>query len=122
MKKHLFFLFGLVISLSACTDKPISLIGIWVPDKVNVAFDETLSTPEMVKQIGEIERQNSIAISADSILTFESLDGKVQGRLSLSNDGFLFVDGTPFGQWKEGQIVTQTDSRLGKIRVSYRKK
>lgn len=122
MKKKFFILFGLALVLLACNEKPNSLIGDWVADKVNVRFDENHSTPEMVKQIGEMEKQNTFRISADSILVFNSLESQLQGRLTLDNEGTLYCDGTLFGQWKEGQIVTRTDSPLGEIVVWYRKK
>ena len=122
MKKHIPFLFGFALLLSACTEKPDSLIGEWVADKVNVRFDENRSTPEMVKQIGEMEKQNTFRIGTDSILVFNSLESQLQGRLTLDNEGTLYCDGTLFGQWKEGQIVTRTDSPLGEIVVWYRKK
>ena len=122
MKKLNLFFFGLALLLSACAEKPASLIGEWVADKVNVQFDESRNTPELVKQVGEMEKQNRIRISADSILVFNSLDGEIRGRLTLDNEGAMFCDGTLFGQWKEGQIVTKTDSPLGEIIVWYKKK
>lgn len=122
MKKHIPFLFGFALLLSACTEKPDSLIGEWVADKVNVRFDENRSTPEMVKQIGEMEKQNTFRIGTDSILVFNSLESQLQGRLTLDDDGTLYCDGTLFGEWKEGQIVTRTDSPLGEIIVTYSKR
>ena len=55
MKKHILVLFSLIALLAACTQKPDTLIGDWVADKVNVQFDENHATPELVKQIGEME-------------------------------------------------------------------
>ena len=121
MKKRFLFLLGLVVLLSACTEKPHSLIGEWVADKVNVQFDESRSTPELVKQVGEMEKQNHISINADSVLVFNSLDGEIRGRLTLGDKGAIYCDGTLFGQWKEAQIVTRTHSPLGEIVVTYRK-
>ena len=122
MKKHIPFLFGFALLLSACTEKPDSLIGEWVADKVNVRFDENRSTPEMVKQIGEMEKQNSLAIGNDSILVFKGLDHETQGLVKVGADGTLFLDGEMFGQWKEGCILTKTASPLGEITVVYKKK
>lgn len=122
MKKLLFFLLGLVVLLSSCVEKADSLIGEWAADKVNVQFDESRSTPELVKQVGEMEKQNCISISVDSVLVFNSLDGEIQGRLTLGDEGAMYCDGTLFGQWKEGQIVTRTNSPLGEIVVWYKKK
>lgn len=122
MKKSILFPLGFVTMLCACTQKPNSLIGTWTVDKVNVQFDEQRSTPELVKQIGEMEKQNVILISPDSMLIFNSLEGETKGKLSLSKDGTLTCNGNFFGIWKGENIVTRTNSPLGEIVVTYRKK
>ena len=116
------FLLSLVSLFCACNRQQDSLVGTWTVDKVNVQFDEKHSTPELVKQIGEMERQNSFSINADSILVFKGLDTEWQGRISLKSDGTLLCDGSNFGIWKDGQIITRNDSPIGEVVVSYRKK
>ena len=122
MKKAILPYLGLAALLCACTQKTDSIVGTWTVDKVNVQFDERRSTPELVKQIGEMEKQNIILINPDSLLIFKSLEDETKGKLSLSKDGTMTCDGTVFGLWKEGCIVTRTDSPLGEILVTYRKK
>ena len=107
--------------LAACTSKPESLIGDWKADKVNVQFDENHATPELVKQIGEMEKQSHISISADSILVLSHPDGKMHGRMTLDKQGVIYCDGQKFGIWKEGKVVTETPSPLGIIVITYRK-
>lgn len=121
MKTPFLFLLSLAFSLCACHPKTDSLFGQWKADKVNVQFDEQRSTPEVVKQIGEMERQNRFTISKDSILVFNSLEMETTGRISSDKQGRLFLDGAPFGQWKDGQIVTTTASPIGDIVVVYKK-
>ena len=122
MKKGLLFLTGLAVVFAACHHHPTdSLIGTWTVDKVNVQFDERHSTPELVKQMGEMERQNVITITKDSVLTFKGLEENFQGRINLKSDGTLLFDGAVFGQWKAGQIVTRTDSPIGEVVVTYKK-
>ena len=120
MKKCFLFLLGLTLTLCACTHEADSLVGTWTVDKVNVQFDEHRGTPELVKQIGEMEKQNVISISKDSILTFKGLEEGWQGRISLKNDTLL-REGTAFGIWKEGQMVTWAKSPLGEVVVTYKK-
>jgi len=122
MKKHILVLFSLIALLTACTTKPDTLIGDWVADKVNVQFDENHATPELVKQIGEMEKQNRISISSDSTLVFKTLDSETQGHMSVDEQGVVYCDRKKFGLWKEGQIITRTDSPLGEIVVTYQKK
>ena len=121
MKKSVFPLLAFGLLLAACQPDPDSLIGTWNVDKVNVQFDEQHNTPELVKQIGEMERQNTFSISKDSILVFKGLEETKEGRLSLRNDDTLLIDGTVFGTWKDGRIVTCTGSPLGEVLVTYRK-
>ena len=122
MKKLILFLLGLVFSLCACHQKTDSLIGEWEVDKVNVQFDERRSTPEMVKQIGMSEKNNYFIIDKDSVLVFNSLEMEMIGRVTTDKQGNLFLEGAPFGQWKNGEIVTKTTSPWGEIVVTYRKK
>ena len=122
MKKHILVLFGLILLLTACTPKPDTLIANWVADKVNVQFDENHATPELVKQIGEMEKQNRISISSDSTLVFKTLDSETQGRMTVDEQGVVYCDGKKFGLWKDGVIVTTVSSPLGAITVKYRKK
>ena len=121
MKNCFLFLVGFALALSACTHEQDSLVGTWTVDKVNVQFDEQHNTPELVKQIGEMEKQNRISISNDSILVFKGLDGETQGRMTVDQQGVIYCDGQKFGIWKEGIVVTETPSPLGIIVITYRK-
>lgn len=121
MKKNNFLFMAFGLMLCACQPDLDSLIGTWNVDKVNVQFDEQHNTPELVKQIGEMERQNTFSISADSTLVFKGLEETKEGQLSLRNDGTLLFDGTTFGTWKDGRIVTRTGSPLGEVVVTYKK-
>ena len=122
MKKRFLFLLGLTFALlSACQTREDTIVGEWKPDKVNVHFDENRSTPEIVKQIGEMEKQNVFSISHDSMLIFKGLEIEKAGRITTDAKGNIFLDGALFGQWKEGKIITKTTSPLGEIVVMYRK-
>jgi len=121
MKKHILVLFGLIVLLSACTQKTDTLIGDWVADKVNVQFDENHATPALVKQVGEMEKQNRISISNDSTLVFKTLDGETRGHMTVDEQSVVYCDGQKFGLWKDGVIITTVSSPLGEIVVKYRK-
>ncbi|MBR0175967.1 MAG: hypothetical protein IJQ11_00865 [Bacteroidales bacterium] len=121
MKQTFFPLFCLALVLCACQPKADSLIGEWKADKVSVQFDERRSTPDMVKQVGELEKHNHFVINNDSSLVFYSLDTKATGRISTDKQGSLFWDCDYFGQWNNGEIVTTTSSPLGEITIVYKK-
>ena len=121
MKKHLIPFFALGLMLGACEPMPNSLIGTWRVDKVNVRFDENRVTPELVKQIGEMERGNALSISADSILVFKGADETLKGKLSLTGDSTMLVDGKVFGVWEKDRIITKTTSPLDEVVIYYNK-
>lgn len=121
MKKTILFHFCLALVLCACQPKTDSLIGEWKADKVSVQFDERHSTPEMVKQVGELEKHNRFVINHDSVLVFNSLETETAGRITTDKHGSLFRDAVYFGQWKNGEIVTTTPSPLGEITIVYKK-
>ena len=121
MKNHLLLIAALAFVLGACRQKADSLIGTWTVDKVNVHFDEQRSTPELVKQIGEMEKQNTITINNDSILVFKGLEITLEGRLDLKNNGTMLVDGVVLGQWEDGHIITRSGSPLGEVIITYKK-
>lgn len=110
----------LIVSLTACTPKTDSLIGTWTVDKVHVQFDESRATPELVRQTGDMERKNSFSINSDSILVFKGLEEEWRSKTNLRNDT-LFLEGTAFGVWKDGRIVTRIGSPLGEVVVTYKK-
>lgn len=122
MKRNILFLTGLAFALCGCHRGGDSIVGTWTVDKVNVQFDERRNTPELVRQIGEMEKQNTITISADSVLTLTNADGSMTGRLHLLDDGTILVNAMPIGQWKDRQIVTRTGSPIGEVVVTYRKR
>lgn len=122
MKKTILFILSLAFLVCSCQQKADSLIGEWTADKVNVQFDEKRSTPELVKQIGEMEKQNHFTISNDSVLIFKGLNHEAQGHVKADAQGNLFLDGEMFGHWKDGKITTKTASPLGEIIVVYTKK
>ena len=121
MKKGIILLLGFTLAISACHPKADPFFGTWTVSKVNVQFDEQRNTPEQVKQVGEMEKQNVITISNDSTLTFKGLDEEWQGRISLQKDGTMLREGMAFGTWKNGEIITRSGSPLGEIIVTYRK-
>lgn len=121
MKTRFLFFLALGLTLGGCEPEQDTLFGTWTVDKVNVQFDESRTTPELVKQVGEMERGNTLSISADSILVFKGTDETLKGRLSLAGDSTMLVDGKIFGVWKKDRIITKTTSPLGEVVIYYNK-
>ncbi len=112
---------ALGLMLSGCEPEQDSLIGTWTVDKVNVQFDENHSTPALVKQVGEMEKQNTFSIGADSTIVFKGMDEQWEGRISMVNDSLLYCRETVFGVWRKEKVITKTTSPLGEVVVSYKK-
>ena len=83
-------------------------------------FDESKSTPEMVRQFGEMEKGNVIEIGQDSTLVFISDGDTVRGKCSLKGSQ-LFCDGKLFGSLEDGKLITQNKTPIGTIEVVYLK-
>ena len=109
----------MVLLIASCQQKRDSFFGRWTVEKVNVEFDVTKSTPEMVRQYGELEKGNVIEISKDSVLTFVSDGDTLRGKCSLEGT-LLTCDGVAFGRYENRHIETRTTTALGEIIVSYR--
>ena len=106
--------FGVV----SCVHQQDSLVGHWTAEKVNVDFDENIATPEMVRQLGELDKNNSIDITSDSLLVLVSNGDTLTSRCSLRGQT-LFSDGKPFAQCSEGRLITEETTPLGKVTVQY---
>ena len=110
----------MVLLLASCHHNEDPFFGRWTVEKVNVEFDETKSTPEMVRQYGELEKGNLIEISKDSVLTFISDGDTLRGKCSLRGQS-LYCQEVLFGQFKNGLILTETLTPIVNVKVSYKK-
>lgn len=110
----------IVLLISSCRRNNDPLIGRWTVEKVNVAFDENLASPEMVRQMGGMEKSNVIEITKDSVMTFISDGDTLKGRCALKGKQ-LTCEGKLFGTYEKGKIQTETQTPMGKMVVVYRK-
>ena len=110
----------LLLLLGACVGRHDPFFGRWEVERVNVEFDESKASPEMVRQFGEMEKGNVIEINKDSLLTFISDGDTLRGRCSLKGNS-LYCDGELFGLYENGTIQTKSSTPLGIIEVIYRK-
>ena len=118
--KRTFLILSSLLLFAACGPKGDPFFGRWTVDKVNLEFDEEWATPEMVRQVGAMEKNNVVIISADSLLTLVNEGDTVQYRCSLRGNQIL-CDDEPWGRFEGGVIKTETSSPMGSVKVSYKK-
>lgn len=118
--KRVFLIGWALLLLASCAPKEDAFFGRWTVDKVNVEFDEEWATPEMVRQVGAMEKNNVVIITPDSLLTFVNEGDTIQYRCRLHGNQIL-CDGEPWGSYERGVITTKTSSPMGSVKVLYKK-
>jgi len=121
MKRLLFISLLLLLSCS----KSEGIIGTWTVEKISFDFDERKSTPEMIRQLGLIEKHNTLIFKNDSIvhITMAAMDSDYkytlnpEGTISLEPDTHHI---THFSL-KNSVITTETDTPIGKMIIKYKK-
>ena len=118
-----FKILGIFI-LFSCS-RSSSIIGTWTVDKVSFEFNERKSTPEMIRQLGEIEKHNTLIFKNDSIvhITMAAIDADY--LYQISNDGTITLEPAnhPISSISLNQnvIQTETETVIGKMRITYKK-
>ncbi len=123
-------LLALVIFVSSCTTGPKGkLIGTWKAKKVETAFDEQQTTPEMLKQVIEMQKETYFKIINDSMLLIISPDKTHEATWSLNpaDKTISYSFNGPMGYLnklgilKDGKIVAKSVTQLGEITIYYEK-
>ena len=119
-----FFKILAIFALFSCS-RSSSIIGTWTVDKVSFEFNERKSTPEMIRQLGEIEKHNTLIFKNDSIvhITMAAIDANY--LYQISNDGTITLEPAnhPISSISLNQnvIQTETETPIGKMRITYKK-
>ncbi len=133
MKSRLFLIIllisGLVAIVSCSTKKGPDLTGIWKVADVKVEFDEQSSTPEMLRQVAEREKQTILEIQNDSVMSIIAGNTTYKAFWVLDQESgiinYRFEDMgarmTELGKLIDGTIVAESETAMGKIIVTYEK-
>jgi hypothetical protein len=121
---------SLLLGISCSSDKGPDLKGIWKVTDVKIDFDEQSSTPEMLKQVAEREKQTILEFQNDSMVNiiagnttykafwvFDKESGVINYRFAD-----MGITMTELGKFSEGNIVAESETPIGKIIVTYQKK
>lgn len=123
-------MFMLIIILSSCGGSPESkLVGTWKAQKVETDFDEQFTTPEMLRQVVEMQKETYFRITDDSILVIISPGNTHETKWMLNPEDqsiTYFFDDDPnylnkLGTFSSGKIVSESKTPLGIITIYYEK-
>lgn len=122
--------FAVVIFMTSCSGTAESkLIGTWKAQKVETDFDEQFTTPEMLKQVAEMQKETYFKITNDSILIIVSPDITHETQWTLDPKDktitYVFDNSSSYinklGTFKDGKIVSESKTPLGIITIYYEK-
>lgn len=123
-------IFTLAIFVTSCGSSPeAELIGTWKAQKVETEFDEQYTTPEMLRQVVEMEKETYFRLIDDSTLIIISPGNTHETKWNLDPDDqsiSYFFDSNPnqlnkLGTLTAGKIVSESNTPLGKITIYYEK-
>ena len=130
MKKLILVGLGItLVWLASCSSPESKLIGTWKVNDVETNFDEQSVSPEMLKQVIEMQKQTYFRIMDDSTMIIISNDNTHEARWILDSDDntvTFFFEGmettlNTLGKYSDDQIVSETCTPLGKMIIFYGK-
>lgn len=133
MKKftYRFSLILIILSLALACGKGSgpNMTGTWKAVDVKIDFDEQMSTPEMLKQVAEREKQTYLKFLNDSTLNIVAGESTFTAYWVLDKESgvinYRFVDMgiqmTELGKYQDGSIIAESSTPLGKITITYKK-
>jgi len=117
-----------VVLLASCSSNKSNLEGIWKVDDVKTEFDETKTTPQMLQQVVELQKQTHFKLLKDSVLVIISNNNTTEAVWMFDKSdnviNFHFKGDTTMhqlGVYKDPYIVSKTNTMLGNITVTYAK-
>ena len=123
-------MFIVAIIITSCGGSPESkLIGTWKAQKVETDFDEQFTTPEMLRQVVEMQKETFFKIIDDSTLIIMSPGNTYETIWKLDPEDqsiSYFFDDDPnylnkLGTLSVDKIVSESKTPLGIITIYYEK-
>jgi hypothetical protein len=134
MKNHpifrLILILFLISGIYACSSDPTDkLIGTWRAVDVDAVFDEQLATPEMLKQVIQVEKQLFFKILNDSMMHIHTMDQTLKAYWFFDEESgridYRFAEAasplSELGVYKDDAITTESQTALGKLTITYQK-
>ncbi len=121
-------MFVVSILIASCGGSAESkLVGTWKAQKVETDFDEQYTTPEMLRQVVEMQKETYFRIIDDSTLIIISPGNTHETKWTLDPDDqsiTYFFDNDPnylnkLGTYSSGKIISESKTPLGIITIHY---
>ncbi len=131
---RIFFLFFLVTStlsffISCSGSSESRFVGTWKAQKVETDFNETRTTPEMIAQVVEMQKQTYFRMVNDSVMSIISKNNTHEAKWKYDKENktisyyFSNMKGVPniLGKYEDGKIVAESNVPIGRITIYYEK-
>lgn len=128
MRKIILLLFAslLAISFSCSLNRESKLIGTWKVENVETDFDESKVTPEMLKQVVEMQKGTYFKILTDSTMVIISGNTEFAAKWNLGEDNvvsYLFegqeIKPNKLGKLDDEKIIQVSNTPLGVITTTF---
>lgn len=115
--------------LASCSSPEKKLIGTWKVQDVETNFDEQSVSPEMLRQVIDMQKQTYFRILNDSTMIIISNDNTHEAKWVLNSDDNMitfFFEGmetvpNTLGKYTDTRIISETSTPLGKMIIFYEK-
>lgn len=131
MKKLMLVVIGVIslLWLASCSSPETKLIGTWKVQDVETNFDEQSVSPEMLRQVIDMQKQTYFRILNDSTMIIISNDNTHEAKWVLNSDDNMitfFFEGmetvpNTLGKYTDTRIISETSTPLGKMIIFYEK-
>jgi len=121
-------LFLSIVLFASCSSTENKLVGVWKVKDVKTDFNVDKTTPQMLQQVAEIQKQTHFKIMNDSIMVIISNNKTYEAVWSYDKDNevinYHFKDDTSthkLGNVVASTIVSKSTTALGTITTIYEK-
>lgn len=129
MKVVNFIFAAFLLVLVSCGNPKGELVGTWKVVDVQTDFDEQKMSPAMVLQVVDMQKETFFKISNDSVLIVFTKDNTHEAKWDYNDDDqsiTYYFESSPtkinkLGTYVDGEIVSETNSAIGKMVVTYGK-
>lgn len=117
----------LFVSCSSSVESKV--IGTWKAQKVETDFNENKTTPDMISQVVEMQKQTYFKMVNDSVMAIISKNSTHEAKWTYNKETntisyyFNGMSGIPsvLGKFEDGKIISESKTPLGKITICYEK-